>query len=278
MSSFIPIRPSRRLSVSAVAVGLIAAVLVAVNAFGSAPAVATVSQRPKPTIVLVHGAWADASGWDGVIAKLQRAGYNVIAPADPLRSLYGDSAYIASILAQTPGPIVLVGHSYGGAVITNAAASDPNVKALVYIDAFIPNVGENVLHLTGAGSLVPTALEPKKYPPFGKNDIDVYLSPTKFHAVFAGDLPAAQAAVMAAAQRPLALIAGEQPTRVASWKKIPSWDLIGLDDKVITPSEQLFMAHRAHAHIVEIDSSHVSLISHPQAVTNLIERAATATG
>jgi len=140
--------------------------LVALFAAGSA-STANLGQTAKPTVVLVHGAWADASGWNGVIAELHEDGYPVIAPANPLRSLSGDSAYITSVLAQTPGPIVLVGHSYGGAVITNAAAGNPNVKALVYVDAFIPDVGENVLALAGADSKVASSIEFKAIPPFG---------------------------------------------------------------------------------------------------------------
>jgi pimeloyl-ACP methyl ester carboxylesterase len=232
----------------------------------------------KPTIVLVHGAWADASSWRGEIKRLQQDGYTVVAPANPLRSLSGDSAYIASVLAQTPGPIVLVGHSYGGAVITNAAAGNENVKALVFIDAFIPAVGEDILHLGGDASLVPASIEFKGFPPFGQNDVDVYLRADAFRAAFAADVTAKKAAVMQASQRPLALLAGAEPTQATAWSTIPSWALVGLQDRAITPDAQLAMARRAHAHIVTINSSHVSLISHPDAVTDLIERAAKATG
>ena len=244
---------------------------------GSSSASVRHATGSKPTIVLVHGAWADASSWSGVITRLQAAGYKVIAPADPLRSLRGDSAYISGVLAQTPGPLVVVGHSYGGAVITNAAAGNARVKALVYDDAFIPDVGENVLSLSGKGSEIPTALVPAKYPPFHKNDVELYINPSKFRAVFAAEVPAAKAAEMAASQRPLALAAGMQPTYATAWKTIPSWALIGMQDKVITPAEQMFMATRAHATIKKINSSHVSLVSHPGAVTKLIEEAATAT-
>jgi pimeloyl-ACP methyl ester carboxylesterase len=234
---------------------------------------------PKPTIVLVHGAFADASSWTGVITRLQRDGYSVIAPANPLRSLSGDASYIAGVLAQIRGPIVLVGHSYGGAVITNAAAGNVNVKALVYVDAFIPNVGENVLQLQGRGSEVGGALEFQKYPPFGPKDVEARINPQMFHAVFAADLPVRTADAMAAAQRPLALAAGEAPTKAAAWKTIKSYDVIGLADKAITPGQQLKMAHRARARITEIEgASHVSMISHPDTVTKVIEQAAKAAG
>ena len=183
------------------------------------------------------------------------------------------------MLAQTPGPIVLVGHSYGGAVITNAAAGNPNVKALVYVDAFIPDVGENIFQLAGTGSQLGGALEFQGYPPFGKTDAEALIKPAMFHEVFAADLSAGTAAVMAAAQRPLALAAGEETTQATAWRTIRSWDVIGLADRAITPDEQLFMAHRANARITEIpDASHVSMISHPDTVTRVIEQAATAAG
>ncbi len=270
-------RHPRQLIVSAVVlIAAVATVSLASFARTSTSSGATIPVA-KPTIVLVHGAWADASGWSGVISRLQSKGFTVIAPANPLRGLHSDAAYIKSILDQTPGPLVVVGHSYGGAVITNAAAGDPHVKALVYVDAFIPDIGEKVIDLTGKGSLLPTALQELKYPPFGSTDVDVYLNPAKYRSVFAQDVPAKQAAVMAAEQRPLALAAGEEPTTATAWKTIPSWDLIGLDDHVITPAQQEFMAHRAHAKIEKIHASHLSLVSHPAAVAKLIERAAAAT-
>jgi len=236
------------------------------------------TNKPKYTYVLVHGAWADASSWNDVTKKLQGDGYPVIAPANPLRSLSGDSAYIASVLAQTPGPLVVVGHSYGGAVITNAAAGNPNVKALVYIDAFIPDIGENILQLGGAGSLIPQSIEFKGFPPFGSSDVDIYVKPDNFREAFAADLPAKVTNVMAAEQRPIALAAATGSTTATAWKTIPSWALIGTEDNAITPDQQLFMAHRAGSTIVQVKSSHVSLISHPEDVTKLIETAAEATG
>jgi pimeloyl-ACP methyl ester carboxylesterase len=232
---------------------------------------------PKPTIVLVHGAWADSTGWSGVIKRLDKDGYDVLAPATPLRSLSGDAAYVASFLAQTPGPIVLVGHSYGGAVITNAAAGHDNVKALVYIDGFAPDIGENTLALAGADSLIPSSIEFKGIPPFGPTDVDVYIKKESFRETFAADVSKREAALMAVAQRPAAAATGSEPTTATAWKTIPSWYLVGRQDRTITPEAQRFMAHRAGSTTVEIDSSHVSMISHPGAVADLIEAAANAT-
>jgi pimeloyl-ACP methyl ester carboxylesterase len=240
-------------------------------------AAAAKEPTPKPTIVLVHGAWADSTGWSGVIKRLDKDGYDVLAPATPLRSLSGDAAYVASFLAQTPGPIVLVGHSYGGAVITNAAAGHDNVKALVYIDGFAPDIGENTLALAGADSLIPSSIEFKGIPPFGPTDVDVYIKKESFRETFAADVSKREAALMAVAQRPAAAATGSEPTTATAWKTIPSWYLVGRQDRTITPEAQRFMAHRAGSTTVEIDSSHVSMISHPGAVADLIEAAASAT-
>jgi pimeloyl-ACP methyl ester carboxylesterase len=273
----------RALAAVAALIALVGLVLLAASdqwASAAKPAAKPATSQhsaPKPTIVLVHGAWADASGWGAVIERLQKKGYRVIAPANPLRSLSGDSAYVASILAQTPGPIVLVGHSYGGAVITNAAAGNANVKALVYIAGFIPDVGEDTLHLAGEGSLIADSIEFKAFPPFGASDVDAYIKQDVFHDVFAADLPERDAAVMAAAQRPVALAAGGEPSRAAAWKTIPSWALIPLQDLVITPAAHRFMTERAGSTVVEVDASHVAMISKPRATTRLIERAVRAT-
>ncbi len=231
----------------------------------------------QTSIVLVHGAFADATGWSGVIERLQNDGYAVVAPSNPLRSLSGDSAYLKSVLDKTPGPLVVAAHSYGGAVITNAAAGNPNVKALVYIDGFLPDVGEDALHLAGEASQVPTSIEPKPFPPFGPNDLDFYIKQDVFREVFAPDVDAKTAAVMWAAQRPIAAASFGEPTAAAAWKSIPSWALIGLQDKVIAPDALRFMATRANSTIVEIDSSHVAMVSHPEEVAGLIEKADEAT-
>jgi pimeloyl-ACP methyl ester carboxylesterase len=260
-------------------IAMLAGVLGLIGLFiltASTPASASSPSGPKPTVVLVHGAWADSSGWSEVIRRLQKDDYRVLAPANPLRSLAGDAAYLASFLAQEQGPFVLVGHSYGGAVITNAAAGNPNVKALVYINGFVPDVGEDMLHLAGEGSLIPSSIEFKGFPPFGATDVDVYIKPESFRETFAADVSRHEAAVMAVAQRPLALAAGAGQTTAAAWKAIPSWYLLGRQDRAITPAAQRFMANRAGAEITEINSSHASMVSRPGAVADVIEEAANA--
>jgi pimeloyl-ACP methyl ester carboxylesterase len=243
---------------------------------------------PKPTIVLEHGAWADGSSWAGVVGLLQAEGYPVYAPPDPLRGLASDSATLADFVNTLTGPVILVGHSYGGMVITNAAAGAPNVKALVYVDAFIPAQGETAFGLTAAqpGSCVgsSSAFTVVPFPGAPAGDFDTYLkigaAPPYpgFAQCFANGLPASQAAVLAATQRPIAFSAGSAPSGVPAWKTIRSWSLIGTADHVIPPAEQLFMSKRASAHITEINAGHLSLISHPGAVARVINAAAQATG
>jgi pimeloyl-ACP methyl ester carboxylesterase len=240
----------------------------------------------KPTIVLEHGAWADASSWDAVIARLEQAGYAVDAPPNPLRGLSYDSTYLADYLKTITGPIILVGHSYGGAVITNAADGNPNVKALVYVDAFIPAQGETLLQLIGAKPGSCLAANPAdvfntaSYPGAPAGDFDLYLKTAAdppypgFAQCFANGLPAGEAAVLAATQRPLAYSATTAPSGVPAWLTIPSWSVVGTADHVIPPAEQLFMSERAKAHITEIDAGHLSLISDPGAVTRVIIEAA----
>src|SRR6266550_1753006 len=223
----------------------------------------------KPTIVLIHGAFADASGWGGVITRLQGRGYTVLAPANPLRSVSGDSAYIASFLATIKGPIVLVGHSYGGEVITNAAQGNPNVKALVYIAAFAPDLGETsgALAAKFPGSLItPQNLTLRPFP----GGVDGYITPSVFREVFAADVPAETAAIMAVTQRGASFATLGEPSGVPAWKTIPSWYLVANHDNAIPPALERFMAARIHAHTVEIDSSHAAMVSHPGAVANLI--------
>jgi pimeloyl-ACP methyl ester carboxylesterase len=243
---------------------------------------------PKPTIVLEHGAWADGSSWDEVIGLLQAEGYTVYAPPDPLRGLTNDSATLADFLKTIAGPVILVGHSYGGMIITNAATGNPNVKALVYIDAFIPAQGETAFGLTAArpGSCVSSAsaFTAVPYPGAPAGDFDTYLKTGPdlpypgFAQCFANGLPAGRAAMLAATQRPIAFSTGSDPSGIPAWQAIPSWSLIGTADHVIPPAEQLFMSERAHARITEVDSGHLSLISHPGAVTRVIIAAAQATG
>jgi pimeloyl-ACP methyl ester carboxylesterase len=245
----------------------------------AAPAAAKHGTAAKPTVVLVHGAWADSSGWGGVIARLQRAGYPVIAPANPLRGLASDSAYLASVVASISGPVVLVGHSYGGAVITDAAAAGSNVKALVYIAGFALDQNESVLQMASRfpGSSLPTAISPVPFPlADGTTGTDVYIAPAKFRDVFAADVPATQAAVLAATQRPVAQTALLEPSTAPAWATIPSWYLVAKQDHAIPPAAERFMAKRAHARTVEIASSHAAMVSHPAEVTQLIVKAATA--
>jgi pimeloyl-ACP methyl ester carboxylesterase len=231
------------------------------------------SAGPKPTIVLVHGGWADASSWNAVTQRLQDDGYTVIAPAVPLRGVQTDSAYLSSVLATITGPIVLVGHSYGGALITNAATGNPNVKALVYVAAFAPDLGETVgqiLAMNPGSQAAPPNLTFRPYP----GGADVYITTSAFHSVFCADLPAKTAAVMAANQRPIEAAALGEPSGEPAWKTIPSWYLVASNDQAIPPATERFMAKRADATTVEIASSHVAMISHPGVVTDLILRAA----
>ncbi|WP_127502853.1 alpha/beta fold hydrolase [Actinoplanes solisilvae] len=234
---------------------------------------ASASRGPRPTIVLVHGAFADASGWHDVARSLQRDGYTVIAPANPLRSVPGDSAYLRSILATLKGPLVLVGHSYGGFVITNASTGNANVKALVYIAAFAPDQGDTVGGLAGrfpGSRLGPPVLDIRPYP----GGADGYIKTGVFREIFAGDLPRGTADFMAASQRPGDLATFDQKSGAPGWKTIPSWFQVSRDDQVIPAAAQRFMAKRAKSHISEVDASHVAMISQPRATTRVIIQAA----
>ena len=245
----------------------------------AAPSAGALVGGPKPTVVLVHGSFADASGWNGVIYRLSREGYPVLAPANPLRSLSGDAAYIASVVRTIPGPVILVGHSYGGAVITNAARQAPNVKALVYIAAFALDRGETAFGTFAVfpGSQLPLALKLRPYSAPGDVGLDGYIDTDRFHEVFCADVPAATAAIMAASQRPSTVASSIEPSGEPAWKTIPSWYMVAKQDRVIPPDAERFMAKRAGAHTVEIDSSHVAMISHPDPVTDLIRSAAAGT-
>jgi len=236
---------------------------------------------PKPTVVFVHGAFADASGWSDEIRHLQRDGFPVLAPANPLRGIALDAAYIRSVLATISGPIVLVGHSYGGAVITNAASGNPNVKALVYIAAFAPDEGET-LGAVLAGSqdtlLTLDTLDIRPYPlPGGGTGLDAYIKLDRFHEIFGADLPTPVTDVMARTQRPLEAGVLEEATHNPAWKTIPSWFLLPTEDRVIGTDAERAMAERAGSQIVEVRASHAVLVSQPTKVTKLIEEAAQAT-
>src|SRR5215216_5669608 len=261
-------------------------VLVAVLALVFAavtPAAASHPSGTKPTVVLVHGSWADGSSWQKVTNRLLDDGYTVRVPPNPLRSLTTDSATIRDFLATLSGPIVLVGHSYGGAVITNAATGNINVKALVYVDAFLPAQGETIAELVGRnpGSCVagdPTQIfDLVPYPGAPPGAVDAYVKQSLFPSCFANDLSAKQAAVLAATQRPASTVILGQPSGPPAWADIPSWALVGAVDHVIPPATQLFMAERADARIVKIKASHLPMVSRPGAVTRLIVAAARST-
>ncbi|MER6149318.1 alpha/beta fold hydrolase [Streptomyces hirsutus] len=269
-------RPTRRLYSSAA--GFAVAALCAVPA---APTSADGGAGgAKPTVVLVHGAFADGSSWNGVIKRLQRAGYPVVAPANPLRGLASDAEYIQSVLKSVQGPVVLVGHSYGGSVISEAAVGDAQVKALVYIAAFAPAAGESSLELSNKfpGSTLGPTLNNVPFPlPGGGTGTDQYIKAEKFHDQFAADVPRSVTDLMAATQRPVAASALMEKATRAAWKTLPTWTLITTEDRNIPPTAQRFMARRAHAHTVEVDASHAVSVSQPGAVTRLIELAAQAT-
>jgi pimeloyl-ACP methyl ester carboxylesterase len=232
----------------------------------------------KPTIVLVHGAWADAWSWAGVIERLQRDGFTCTAPPNNLRGPTADAAVIRSYLQTLPGPVVLVAHSYGGFVITNAATGLENVKALVYVDAFIPDAGQPAGALTGPESaLAAAATNPAslfKLVPNADGVVDGYLLPETVATSFAQDLSTEQIALITATQRPAAVAGFGEPSGPPAWQGIPSWAVIGTQDRIITPGSQRQMAGNAHATVVEIDASHVSMISKPDAIVEVIETAA----
>jgi pimeloyl-ACP methyl ester carboxylesterase len=234
----------------------------------------------KPTIVLVHGAFADASSWNGVIPLLQQQGYTVIASANPLRGVTADSAYTASLLAQIDGPVLLAGHSYGGAVITNAAASAPNVVGLVYVAAFAPDEGENLGDLSASSkdSVLNSALVQYHYPagPDGETSVEFAINPPKTKEAFAGDLPDHQIALIAATQRPIAAAAFSDTCGPPAWRRLPSWAVVATGDKAAGADLVRAEAQRAGAEIVEVEGSHVIMISQPQTVADHILKAARA--
>lgn len=266
--------------------GLVAAVLLlaALLSVGLAGATTTPSRAdtPKPTVVLVHGAFADASGWNGVTQRLVRKGYNVIAPANPLRGVASDAQYLRDFLATVPGPIVLVGHSYGGFVMTNAATGNPDVTALVYIAAFAPDEGESVGSISASkpGSMLgPDALTLR---PFTKADgtqsADGYITPSVYREVFAADVPKGEAWTYAVSQRPADIAVLQEPSAAPAWKDIPTWTLVATQDRVIPPDAQRAMAARANATTIEVNASHSVAVSRPGKVADFIDKAAKAVG
>lgn len=259
------------------ATGTAAAGVFATTAGSASAAKVTDAQSVKPTVVLVHGAFADSSSWNGVIKRLKEDGYPVVAAANPLRSLSSDAASVKNLLASIDGPVVLAGHSYGGAVISNAAYGSDKVKALVYADAFLPDKGESANELAQKfpGSVIGESLRPVPITnPDGSQDVDLYIDQSKFHQAFAADVPARTADLMAVTQRPATGTALNEPSGEPAWKTIPSWALVGTNDQIIPPKLQVYMAGRAHAHVEKIESSHAVTVSHPDAVAHIIEEAA----
>ncbi|MFC6019894.1 alpha/beta fold hydrolase [Plantactinospora solaniradicis] len=239
----------------------------------------------RPTIVLVHGAWADGSSWSGEVRNLQARGYEVQVAPQPNRGPTIDSGYLKDFLSTIEGPIVLAAHSYGGFVASDAATGNSNVKALVFVDAFAPDEGETVAELTaGSGSVLEPALtDPTSvfklvpFPGAPEGAVDAYVLPEVFITGFANDLPRPQAAVLAVSQSALATNALTEPATEPAWKTIPSWAVIGTEDRVIPPASQEAMMERAGAKITRIDASHLGLISHPDEVTEVILEAVRAT-
>jgi pimeloyl-ACP methyl ester carboxylesterase len=237
----------------------------------------------QPTVVLVHGAFADGSSWTGVIQRLQAEGIRVTAPAIPLRGISIDSAYLGSLIEQIPGPVLAVGHSYGGALITNAATNAEGVVGLVYVCAFAPDEGESLgeIESDSKDSVLNTAQVPLQYPTgVGQEEtaVEFAVDPDKFHDAFAADLPEKQSAVMAATQRPVAELAFSEPNGEPAWKKLPSWAVVASGDKAAGADVVRSMAKRAGAKITEVEGSHVIMISQPQAVTDVILTAVAAVG
>jgi pimeloyl-ACP methyl ester carboxylesterase len=271
--------PSRR--ILAIAFGFVLLALVILVAGGPAGASSRAGGSARPTIVLVHGDWADASSWTSVLKRLQGKGFTVVAPPNLLRGPATDAPYLASFLKSISGPIVLVAHSYGGFVATNAATGNDNVKALVYVDAFAPDEGETAGELVARGHscVNADALTPVPY----DGGVDLYLrweanaSYPGFSECFANGVDPEQAAVLFAEQRPAAPAQFSEPSGPPAWKTIPSWSLIGTEDHVIPVALQEEMSSRAGAQITMIKAGHLSLITRPGAVTKVILAAVDAT-
>lgn len=236
--------------------------------------------QAKPTVVLVHGAFADSSSWNDVIARLRGDGYPVVGVANPLRSLHGDAEYLRQVLDSIDGPVVVAGHSYGGSVMSEGADGHPAVKALVYVASFLLEPGESTGELAGRfpGNELGSALRPVPVKDGdGKPADDLYIEQEKFQAIFAADVPADVAQLMAATQRPIIGDALADKATRAAWRTIPSWTLVTLQDLAVPAQAQRFMAERASSHVVEVDASHAVTVSRPDVVAALIDEAARAT-
>jgi pimeloyl-ACP methyl ester carboxylesterase len=226
-----------------------------------------------PTVALVHGAFADSAGWNDVVAQLLTEGVKVLAIPNPLRGISHDAAYVGSALGQIPGPVLAVGHSYGGAVITNAALSAGNVVGLVYVAAFAPDEGETLLDIEGGSrdSVLNSSLEQRTYPDgHGGANAELYIAPDKFHDAFAADLSEEDAALGALTQRPASVVAFGEPSGKPAWRSLPSWAAVATGDKAAGSDVVLKMARRAGATITEIEASHVVMQSQPRAVAEVI--------
>jgi pimeloyl-ACP methyl ester carboxylesterase len=276
-------RGLKRLAAAALAVSLVAFGGAALSAAAAEPiltktvSTGKTSTKPKPTVVLVHGAFADSSGWALVSSALDASGYPVIAFSNPLRGVDYDSQYLRDFLSTIEGPIVLVGHSYGGALITNAATGNPNVKSLVYIAAYALDEGETVEQANALGGGHTEVVENLIFRPFpgaGERNADAYIKPSEFPRLFAQDIPKAVAEQLAASQRPGALASLVTASGVPAWKTIPSWYMVAKNDRIIPPEAERAMAARAGATTVEVNSSHLPLLSKPAAVIALIKQAA----
>jgi len=260
------------------------ATVVALAGCGGAAAEQAPSEQPtpadRPTVVLVHGAFADSSSWNGVIADLERDGYPVIAAANPLRGLHSDAEYVGSVLDSVSGPVVLAGHSYGGSVMSEAAVGHPNVKALVYIASFILEPGESTSQLAAKfpGAQLGPALKTVPFAlPNGGSGQDLYIKQDQFRRVFAADVAPEVTELMAATQRPITEAALSEPATGAAWKSIPSWNMVTTEDLAIPAESMRFMGERAKSQTVEIEASHAVTVSHPEAVADLIGEAARTT-
>ncbi|MGY1786923.1 alpha/beta fold hydrolase [Geodermatophilus sp. SYSU D00698] len=238
------------------------------------------TRTAPPTVVLVHGAFADSSSWNGVIARLRRDGHPVIGVANPLRSLHGDAALLRDVLESVDGPVVLAGHSYGGSVVGEAAAGLPQVRALVFVASFLLDEGESTGELAGRfpGNELGSALRPVPVQGAdGQTADDLYIEQERFRPVFAADVPADVAELMAVTQRPITGDALADKATKAAWRTVPSWTLVTLQDLAVPAEAQRFMAERANSHTVEVDASHAVTVSRPDVVARLIGEAARAT-
>jgi pimeloyl-ACP methyl ester carboxylesterase len=256
----------------------VAAALIVTGSIAAASS-ARPSNRAKPTIVLVHGAWADGSSWSKVTERLQSAGYDVRVPPNNLRGVARDAADLANFVRSLSGPVVLVGHSYGGMSITNAATGNPQVKALVYVNALIPDLGDTLVGMTHPPSVFAqdpaNVLDFAPYTDAPEGALDTYVKSSVFGDAFASrGLPRRAVAQLAASQRPLSTQVFEEPSGAPAWRDIPSWAVVGQHDRIIPIADQVAMAERAGAHVAKVEAPHLSMLTHDRAVADVIMRAA----